>query len=42
MIYWQNKKFLKAYDLLFLFPQKKLSLNLGVAHAGPAFAQVGS
>ena len=33
-------KFLKVYDLLLLFPRKKLSLILGVAHAGPVFAQV--
>ena len=35
-----KQKFLKAYDLLLLFSQKKLRLILGVAHAGSVFAQV--
>ena len=37
-----KKKFFKAYDLLLLFPEKKLSFIQGVAHAGPVFAQIGS
>ena len=30
MIFWYNKKFLKAYDLLLLFSQKKLSFILSL------------
>ena len=43
MIFWWNKKFLKAYDLLLLSPEKKkLNLILGMASAGLVFAQIGS
>ena len=41
MIFCQNKKVLKAYDLVLLFVKKKLFFVLGMAHGDPIFAQVG-
>ena len=41
-IFWWHKKFLKAYDLFLLFLQKQIYLILGVAPAGPGFAQIWS
>ena len=42
MIFWWNKKFLKAYDLLLISPEKKLDLILSMASADLVFAQIGS
>ena len=42
MIFWWNKKSLKAYDLLLLSPEKKLNLVLGMASDDLVFAQIGS
>ena len=33
MIFWENKKFMKVYDLFPLFVEKSLFPILGVAHA---------
>ena len=41
MIFWENKKFLKADDLLLLFLPKKMFLLLGVANNDPLFVQIG-
>ena len=41
MIFWWNKKFLKAFKHLLVFLQKNLFLIFSKAHAGPFFAQVG-
>ena len=41
MIFWLNKKFLKADNLLLLFLQKKLFFILSVAHTDLFFVQIG-
>ena len=44
MIFWQNKKFLKAYDLLLLSPGKQIELNFGhgLRLCWPSFCPNGS
>ena len=37
MIFWWNKKFLKAYDLLLLSPEKKIELDFGHGLCWPSF-----
>ena len=41
MIFWSNKNFLKADDLLLFFLPKKSVFILGVAHADPFVVQIG-
>ena len=38
---FDEKKFLKAYDLVLLFLKKSCFFVLGMAHGDPIFAQVG-
>ena len=42
MIFWSNKNFLNADDLLCYFYQKKFFPILGVAHNDPFSVQIGS
>ena len=37
MIFWWNKKLLKAYDLLLLSPEKKIELDFGHGLCWPSF-----
>ena len=42
MIFWENQKFLKTYDLFFYFWEKKLNLIFGATLAGLVFSKIGS
>ena len=43
MIFWSNKKFLKAFDLVLLFLKKKnCAFVLGMAHGDPSIVEVAS
>ena len=37
MMFWWNKKFLKAYDILLLSPEKKIELDFGHGLCWPSF-----